>query len=107
MYSGRAVLLFTDRLASRRLPESPVDGKGCRMKTLLLVAALTVGVFAAGSRADAPEPYIADSPQQIRPLLIGAEIPDVTLVTPDYHPVLLRGTLAQQSTILIYYRGGW
>jgi len=75
------------------------------MRSLLLVAVLLLG--AAVSRADAIEPFIADSPGEIRPLLIGADIPDVTLVTPDYHPVVLRGTLAQQPTILIYYRGGW
>jgi len=77
------------------------------MKTLLLVAVLLLGASAAVSPADASEPYIADSPGEIRPLLIGADIPDVTLVTPDYHPVVLRETLAQQPTILIYYRGGW
>ena len=77
------------------------------MRSLLLAATLLFGALFAASGADASEPYIADSPEGIRPLLIGAEIPDVTLATADYQPVVLRETLAGQPTILIYYRGGW
>ena len=77
------------------------------MRILFLVTALLLGVLAAVSWGDTHEPVIADSPGEIRPLLIGADIPDVTLVTPDYQPVVLRKVLAEQATILIYYRGGW
>jgi hypothetical protein len=71
------------------------------------VAVLFLGVLAAASRADTHVPVIADGPEQIKPLMIGAPIPDVTLVTPDHQPVVLRDALAQQPTILVYYRGGW
>lgn len=76
---------------------------------LLFLAALvvTVGVFVSPSAADTPEHFIADAPEQVRPLLIGDHIPDVTLLTPSYRPVVLRDALAKQPTILIYYRGGW
>jgi len=74
---------------------------------LLFSIALLLSVLAAVARADTRENYIADSPEQVRPLLIGEEIPDVTLVTPDYEKVVLRNALAEQPTILIYYRGGW
>ena len=77
------------------------------MRLSMLIAVLLLAVLAATSRADTHEPYIADSPDQIRPLLIGAHIPDVTLVTPDHQPVVLRDALAKQPTVLIYYRGGW
>jgi len=73
----------------------------------LLVLAVAFGALAAVAVAETPEAYIADSPGEIRPLLIGADIPDVTLTTPDYQPVALRSILSQQPTILIYYRGGW
>jgi hypothetical protein len=66
-----------------------------------------LGVLAAPSWADTKEPFIAEGSAQIRPLMIGAHIPDVTLVTPDHQPVVLRDALAKQPTILIYYRGGW
>ncbi len=77
------------------------------MRWPTLVAAVFLGGLASASWADTHEPFIADSPQQIRPLMIGAHIPDVTLVTPDHKPVVLREALAKQPTILIYYRGGW
>ena len=77
------------------------------MRVLILVVVLFLGGLATVSWADAREPVIADSPEQIRPLMIGDEIPDVTVVTPDHRPVVLRDALAKQPTILIYYRGGW
>jgi hypothetical protein len=77
------------------------------MKLPMLVTVLLLGVLAAASRADTHGAFIADGPDQIRPLMIGAHIPDVTLVTPDHQPVVLRDAVAKQPTILIYYRGGW
>jgi hypothetical protein len=77
------------------------------MRLSIVVAVLLLGVMAAASRADTGGPFIADDPAQIRPLMIGAHVPDVALVTPDHRPVVLRDILAKQPTILIYYRGGW
>lgn len=77
------------------------------MRLPIIVVALFLTVLAAASWADTDEPFIADSPEQIRPLLIGDTIPHVTLVTPENERVVLRELLAKQPTILIYYRGGW
>ena len=77
------------------------------MRLLMFVAVLSLGILAVASRADTHEPFVADSPEHIRPLMVGADIPDVTLVTPDHQLVVLRDALAKQPTILIYYRGGW
>ncbi len=77
------------------------------MRLLMTVIVLFLGVLTAASWADTHKPFIAESPDQIRPLMIGAHIPDVTLVTPDHERVVLREVLAKQPTILIYYRGGW
>ena len=55
----------------------------------------------------AGEPTIADGPDAICPLIAGAFVPDVTVVTPDRRPVELSEILEAQPTILIYYRGGW
>jgi hypothetical protein len=77
------------------------------MRSPMLVVVLFLGVLAASSWAGTQGPFIAEGPEQIRPLMIGAHIPDVTLVTPDHQPVVLRDALAKQPTILIYYRGGW
>ena len=53
------------------------------------------------------EPAIADTQEEIRPLLVGAHIPSVTLTSSDGTPVNLNEVVAKQPSILIFYRGGW
>lgn len=47
------------------------------------------------------------SAQDIKPLLIGASVPDVTLQTPDGKAFNLKAAAAKKPTVLIFYRGGW
>ncbi len=49
----------------------------------------------------------ARSPQEIRPLLIGAAVPDVTVRAADGATVRLRDLTKEKRTALIFYRGGW
>jgi len=63
---------------------------------LLLLSGMTV-------RAD----EVPDAAQQVRPLLIGAEVPDVTLATGDGQAFDLQAAVAKQPTVIIFYRGGW
>ncbi len=50
---------------------------------------------------------IAPSADQIQPLLIGATVPSVQVVTADGEAVDLKEIVSGQPTILIFYRGGW
>jgi peroxiredoxin len=50
---------------------------------------------------------IADSDDQVRPLVKGATAPDGVLQTVDGKPVHLKNLLNQKPTILIFYRGSW
>ncbi len=65
------------------------------------------GAQAAGASADSVPQSVPSSAAEVRPLLIGAPAPEVTLVSLDGSPVGLREVLAQQPTILVFYRGGW
>lgn len=47
------------------------------------------------------------SANEIRPLLIGAGIPDVALTTTAGEPFDFKAVIATKPTILIFYRGGW
>ena len=47
------------------------------------------------------------SAQDIKPLLIGASVPDVTLQTAERKSFDLKEAVAKKPTILIFYRGGW
>ena len=49
----------------------------------------------------------AAGPTAIHPVLIGTEVPAVTLFTPDGQPCNLRDALARKPTVLVIYRGNW
>lgn len=68
----------------------------------LLMLALAFGP------AGAEEPgTVPGSPQDVEPIEVGATIPAVTLRDPDGNSVPLRTLVAEQPTVLIFYRGGW
>ena len=67
----------------------------------LVVAGVSI-LALAGS-----EPRVAQTAEEIHPLLIGAEAPDVTLRDVDSAQVRLRDLLSEKATVLIFYRGGW
>lgn len=50
---------------------------------------------------------IANSAEEICPLLLGAKIPELKLKDTDNNLFDLNTTFAKKPTILIFYRGGW
>ncbi len=50
---------------------------------------------------------VPDSPRDICPLLIGSQIPELTLTGADGSPVDLRTAVSERPSVLIFYRGGW
>ncbi|MDO6712917.1 peroxiredoxin-like family protein [Aliiglaciecola sp. 2_MG-2023] len=50
---------------------------------------------------------IAESPEDVTPLLNGQTIPNVTLRTATGAPVSLQAMIMQKPTIILFYRGGW
>ncbi|MFW5894276.1 MAG: peroxiredoxin-like family protein [Verrucomicrobiota bacterium] len=53
------------------------------------------------------ESAVAESAEDVRPLLIGAEIPEVTLKTAQGNEINLKETVAERPVVVIFYRGGW
>ncbi|MDJ0835700.1 MAG: peroxiredoxin-like family protein [Acidobacteriota bacterium] len=55
--------------------------------------------------------FAADSPARtatgVRPLLIGSQVPDVSLTKPDGTALDLRKAVSEKPTLLIFYRGSW
>ena len=49
-------------------------------------------------------PQAAD---QVRPLFVGVEVPDVSFTTIDGETLNLKAAVAQKPTILNFYRGDW
>ena len=50
---------------------------------------------------------VADAPENVHPLLVGATVPDLELTTLEGKTVHLMEIVRQRPTVLIYYRGGW
>lgn len=50
---------------------------------------------------------VANSAQEIHPLLIGFAVPRLTLTKLDGHSFDLNAAMAEKPTVLIFYRGGW
>lgn len=50
---------------------------------------------------------VPTDPGDIRPLLIGAKIPELTLKTVDGDPFDLNSAVSERPTLLVFYRGGW
>lgn len=50
---------------------------------------------------------IPDRAEDISPLLIGEEIPDMGLTDINGNAFDLKKTIAQKPTVLVFYRGGW
>ena len=68
------------------------------------VAALVATVAAPLAMAAGTIP---DRPDQVRPLLVGAEVPQLTLTGADGKPFDLGAATREQRSILVFYRGGW
>jgi thiol-disulfide isomerase/thioredoxin len=65
------------------------------------ISALTLNAYALDRT------QIADSAQNVTPLLIGQSAPNSKLQTVDGDPVSLKALTMQKPTVLIFYRGGW
>lgn len=75
-------------------------------KQSIAAATLAVALATAPTALAAP-PAAAPSAKEVQPLLIGSEVPAVTLADLDGKPIELRELVALQPTVLIFYRGGW
>ncbi len=50
---------------------------------------------------------VPESPSEVRPLMIGAAVPDAPLRSLDGKAATLRKALAGKPAVLVFYRGGW
>ena len=71
----------------------------------LTIVMLWLCALAMPASAGAAE--VAPSAQEIRPLLIGAKVPEVMVQTIEGEAVSLPEALAGEPTVLVFFRGGW
>ena len=73
------------------------------IKTFATVALTAACLLPAGSADET----VAPNAESVRPLLIGATVPAVTLATGDGKTVELGEILSRKPTVVVFYRGGW
>ncbi len=56
---------------------------------------------------NAKQSEVPKSADDVTPILIGQEVPKITLTTPEGKSVSLSALLKEKPTLLIFYRGGW
>lgn len=69
------------------------------IRTILVVVIVMMG-FTANCQ-------IAEDASSISPILIGEQIPELTLLNTNNQPVELNDLLKKKPTVMIFYRGGW
>lgn len=75
-------------------------------RTLLIGLLSSFALTAQLRLGMAAEP--AERPEDIRPLLVGLQIPaDVAVRTEDDQPTTLRAEMNGQPAVLVFHRGGW
>jgi hypothetical protein len=72
------------------------------------ISLLVVSIcLAAGSSFARQLASPASSPTEIRPLLIGSEVPSAEVRSVDGRAADLREIVLGKPTLLLFYRGGW
>ena len=75
-------------------------------KNVFLIVGLTLLATVPGEVLGAG-PTVAQSAEEICPLLPGAKLPQVTLQRIDGSELDLTEAVGRKPSILIFYRGGW
>ena len=74
------------------------------MKKTLAAVALAAACLAGPAFA---ESGVAPAADQVRPLLIGATVPELTLTDAEGAAFDLAAALSKKPAVVVFYRGGW
>lgn len=72
-----------------------------KLVTLFFLAALSHNLFAANADK------IAETAEQVAPLMNGQNIPSVTLKDVEGNVVSLKQIVSEKPSVIVFYRGGW
>jgi hypothetical protein len=78
------------------------------MRRIALACTLSLAFLAPGGPAHSDDGgEVPGSAREVEPIDVGATIPAITLNDPAGNAVPLRTAVAEQPTVLVFYRGGW
>lgn len=78
----------------------------------MLIRSALLSIIILGSLVSAPllaldRTEVANSAENVTPLMSGQEIPDVAVKRPDGSAVNLRELVKDKPAVILFYRGGW
>ena len=76
------------------------------IKTFIVSVSLLLSL-SLSSLAVSADSQIANKADEVRPLLVSQQIPDLNLLDINGKAFSLRKTVAEKPALLIFYRGGW
>lgn len=84
--------------------------KSISKSCIALAVAILGGEVSGSDVGQATRAAAGDIPAaaaQVRPIIVGSPVPDVSLDAPDGTSVSLKETVTGKHSVLIFYRGGW
>lgn len=76
-----------------------------RLFVLLILLIVFTNLFGKNILDDKKK--VADSAEEICPIKVGEQVPEVFVKSPDGDQVNLKEYISGSNTVLIFYRGGW
>lgn len=76
-------------------------------KLFVLLILLIVFINLFGKNMVDDKKKFADSAEEICPIKVGEQVPEVFVKSPDGDQVNLKEYISGRNTVLIFYRGGW
>lgn len=78
----------------------------------MLIRSALLSIIILGSLVSAPllaldRTEVANSAENVTPLMSGQQIPDVSVKRPDGSEVNLRELIKDKPAVILFYRGGW
>ena len=77
------------------------------MRHTCIAVSMTFLLLVLINPSAADNPKVANSPNEVCPILVGSQLPTMTLQGLDGKNFDLNKAIAEKPTILIYFRGGW
>ncbi|HEX9273921.1 MAG TPA: hypothetical protein VGA01_17095 [Candidatus Binatia bacterium] len=87
-----------------------VNGGTNKMRIGLLrkeILSLCCGLLLIAGAMEVCAQSVPDTAEKVQPLLVGAQVPDVSFKNLDGSSFNLRNKASEKPIILIFYRGGW
>ena len=80
---------------------------GFFLSGFFLLGAVVITLLLPASALSLDLDKVPTSPDQTKPLQVGARVPEVSVLAVNGKAIALKDIVGEKPTVLIFYRGGW